>query len=132
MRRVDEIQIHTTSRDSFTSQPLSCDNSDSSLSSVIPVPSFDIPKEPSPKAIKNRLIGPSLPSMKAAVKEKPDQKDNTGWFEEDNEEFASWLPPEGMLLIKDSVMSFIVYKFVRAFLDQTGDGKTKLNERFGY
>ncbi|XP_019850377.1 PREDICTED: kanadaptin-like [Amphimedon queenslandica] len=58
-----------------------------------------------PPPPKKKVIGPSLPIRKEPTDKK---EDDNQWQEDDN--YASWLPPE----------------------DQTGDGRTKLNEKFGY
>lgn len=51
----------------------------------------------------------------------------------DSKDYAVWLPPQG----KKSIFKFRIfqtnYTFIyNSYKDQTGDGKTKLNEKFGY
>ncbi|XP_011403013.2 PREDICTED: kanadaptin-like [Amphimedon queenslandica] len=88
----DTIDSHDNSRSTDNDNPPS--NTTPSLSpSLLPPPP------------KKKVIGPSLP-----IRKEPTDKKEEGnqWQEDDN--YASWLPPE----------------------DQTGDGRTKLNEKFGY
>ena len=146
-------QVQIESHDVTQSQPLkqtlssfdTTDNHDSSrstddnpppshTSNTAPSLSPSLPSSPPPPP-KKKVMGPSLP-IRQKITDK-EQEDNQ-WQEDEN--YASWLPPEGMYAcLSDTLTTVMHFVFQRAFeccslfaIDQTGDGRTKLNEKFGY